>query len=85
MRSKFPQRKTCYEEIQNKKLKEFYLVIQIVTFEKMLGKKPVLEPSKIYIIYGIDILGNRTVIGIYLEDKENTRYWLNELEKIKTR
>lgn len=85
MKSKFPQRKTCYEEIQNKKLKEFYLVVQIVTFEMMLGKKPVLELSKIYIIYGIDILGNRTIIGIYVEDKENTRYWLNEIEKIKMR
>jgi len=85
MRSKFPRRKTCYEEIQNKKLKEFYVVIQVVTFEMMLGKKPVLELSKVYIIYGIDILGARTIIGIYKEDKENTRYWLNEIEKIKMR
>lgn len=85
MRSKFPRRKTCYEEIQNKKLKEFYVVIQVVTFDMMLGKKPVLELSKVYMIYGIDILGRRTIIGIYKEDKENTRYWLNEIENIKMR
>ena len=83
MRSKFPRRKICYEEIQNKKLKEFYVVIQVVTFDMMLGKKPVLELSKVYMIYGIDILGTRTIIGIYKEDKENTRYWLNEIENIK--
>lgn len=85
MRKKYSNRKTCYEEIQNKKLNEFYVVVQIVSFEMILGIKPVLELSKIYIIYGIDILGFRTIIGIYKEDKENNRYWLNEIEKIKSR
>lgn len=85
VKNKQPQRKTCYEEIENKKLKEFYLVIQVVTIDMLLGKKPVLELSKIYIMYGIDILGNRTILGIYKEDKDNTRYWLNEIEKIKVR
>lgn len=85
MRSKLPNRETCYGEIQNKKLKEFYVVIQVVTIEMMIGAKPVLETSKIYIMYGIDILGVKNIIGIYKEDAENTRFWLNEIEKIKTR
>ena len=85
MRSKLPNRETCYGEIQNKKLKEFYLVIQVVTIEMMIGAKPVLETSKIYIMYGIDILGARNIIGIYKEDTDNTRFWLNDIEKIKTR
>lgn len=85
MRSKYLKRETCYEEIQNKKLEEFYVVVQVVSFDMILGIKPVLELSKIYIIYGIDILGFRTIIGIYKEDKEKNRYWLNEIEKIKAR
>ena len=85
MRKKYTSRKTCYEEIQNKKLKEYYVVVQVVSFDMLLGIKPVLEMSKVYLMYGMDTLGIRTIIGVYKEDKENNRYWLNEAEKIKSR
>ena len=85
MRNKISHRKICYEEIQNKRLKEFYLVVQVVTFKMLLGKKPALELTKKYIIYELYILGIRTILGIYREDKDNTKYWLNEIEKIKMR
>lgn len=76
---------TNYEELQNKKLKEFYVVIQIVSTEIMLGEGTILEASKVIMIYGLDILGYRTIIGLYIENKEDTRYWLKEIEKVKRR
>lgn len=81
----FMKRQINYEEMQNKKLKEFYVVIQVVSTEIMLGEKTILEATKIYMIYGIDILGYRTIIGLYVEDKEDNRFWLKEIEKIKNR
>lgn len=81
----FTKRQTSYEEIQNKKLKEFYVVVQIVSTEIQLGEGPVLEASKVVMMYGLDILGYRTIIGLYKEKKEDNRYWINELEKVKSR
>ena len=81
----FIKRQTSYEEIQNKKLKEFYVVVQMVSTELYLGERTILEPSKVIMLYGLDILGYRTIIGLYIENKEDNRYWLKELEKVKQR
>ena len=81
----FTRHQTNYEELLNKKLKEFYVVIQMVSTELSLGSGTILEPTKITMIYGLDILGYRTIIGLYIENKEDNRYWLNEIEKIKRR
>ena len=81
----FIKRQTNYEEIQNKKLKEFYVVVQMVSTELYLGEGTILEPSKVIMLYGLDILGFRTILGMYIENKEDNRYWISELEKIKRR
>lgn len=81
----FIKRQTSYEEIQNKKLKEFYVVVQMVSTEIYLGEGTILEPSKVIMLYGLDILGFRTILGMYIENKEDNRYWISELEKIKRR
>ena len=81
----FKSHQTNYEEIQNKKLKEFYVVVQMVSTELLLGEGTILEPSKVTMIYGLDILGYRTIIGMYIENREDNRYWLKELERVKQR
>ena len=81
----YPIRKTSYEEIENKKLQEFYVVIQVTSVEILLGETPVLNKSRVYMIYGIDIMGRKNIIGLYVEDENNSRYWLDQMEKIKQR
>ena len=61
---KYPIRENYYEEIKNKKLEEFYIVIQIVTIEIALGEKEVLEKSKIYMLYGINLIRKENNIRI---------------------
>ena len=56
MRENNSKRQSNYEELINKKLKEFYTVIQVVSVEILLGEGTILEKSKIYMIYGIDIV-----------------------------
>lgn len=78
----YPIRKNNYEEIMNKKLKEFYIIIHVVTVELLMGEGNTLEKSKIYMLYGIAIFGRKDIIGLYKENKDNSRYWLEEIEKI---
>lgn len=81
----YPKRKINYEELKTRKLQEFYVIIHLVTLEMFIGEGNLLEKSKINFMYGLDIHGRKSLIGLYIEDKENNRYWLNELEKIKKR
>lgn len=85
MKATYVKRKTNYEEIMNKRINNFFIVVQIIAITIPMGKGIILEKSKIYVIYGIDIYGRKTLIGLYEEDKENSRYWLEEIEKIKRR
>lgn len=56
MKRTYPVRKTNYEEIMEKRLDEFYVAVQIISFVLPLGEGCILEKSKIYMIYGIDIM-----------------------------
>lgn len=53
---KYPIRENYYEEIKNKRLEKFYIVMQIITIELSIGEKEVLEKSKVYMIYGINLI-----------------------------
>lgn len=56
MKKTYPIRETNYEEIMEKRLDEFYVVTQIISFVLPLGEGCILEKSRVYMIYGIDIL-----------------------------
>ncbi len=56
MKRTYPIRETNYEEIMEKRLNEFYVVVQIISFVLPLGEGCILEKSRIYMIYGIDIV-----------------------------
>lgn len=77
--------KTNYEEIQKKRLEKFYLMVHVVKIEIPIKKEKEIYNTEITLIYGFNLQGKKTIIGIYEEDKENARYWLEEIEKIKSR
>ena len=56
MKKAYPIRETNYKEIMEKRLSEFYVAVQIVSFILPLGEKCILEKSRIYMLYGIDII-----------------------------
>lgn len=55
-KEEYPIRKTNYDEIMHKKLEEFYVVVQIVSVVLPIGEGNILEKSKIYMMFGIDII-----------------------------
>ena len=56
MKRTYPIRETNYEEIMEKRLNEFYIAVQIISFVLPLGDGCILEKSRVYMIYGIDIM-----------------------------
>lgn len=56
MKRTYPIRETNYEEIMEKRLNEFYIAVQIISFILPLGEGCILEKSRVYMIYGIDIM-----------------------------
>ena len=56
MKRTYPIRETNYEEIMEKRLNEFYIAVQIISFILPLGEGRILEKSRVYMIYGIDIM-----------------------------
>ncbi len=56
MKRTYPIRETNYEEIMEKRLNEFYIAVQIISFTLPLGDGCILEKSRVYMIYGIDIM-----------------------------
>ena len=56
MKRTYPIRETNYEEIMEKRLNEFYVAVQIISFVLPLGEGCILEKSRVYMIYGIDIM-----------------------------
>lgn len=81
----YSKRKVNYEEIMNRKMKELYVVIHMITVELYIGEGTLLEKNKLNIMYGLDIHGRKDLIGIYVENKSNNRYWIDEVEKLKNR
>lgn len=77
--------KTDYEEIQNKKLENFYVILHVVKIKIPVKKNKEIYEAEITVIYGVNLQGIKTIIGIYEEDKNNSRYWLEQIEYIKSR
>lgn len=48
-------KKLNYEEIMNRKLGKFYVIMQVVSIDLPLGTGNILEKSKIYVIYGTNV------------------------------
>jgi len=77
--------KTNYEEIQKKRLEKFYVIIHIVRVTIPVKKEGEIYNTDITVIYGYNLQGLKTIIGIYEEDKNDNRYWLEQLEQVKGR
>lgn len=42
----------------------------MVITELLLGESIILDSSKVTMLYGFDILGYRTILGMYIENDE---------------
>jgi len=80
-----PAKKTTFNELQNKKLDKFYVIIHVVTVKMPIKRDTGISNVNIYILYGISLNGSKKIIGIYEENIQDNRFWLETLEYIKAR
>lgn len=85
MRKKCSVKQTTFNELQNKKLEKCYVIIHVVTVKMPIKRKENIENVLIYIFYGVTLTGRKTIIGIYEENKNDNRFWLEKLEYIRSR
>lgn len=85
MRRKELVKQTNFHELINKKLDKCYVVIHVVNVKMPVKRDESIVNINIYILYGVNLRGQKTVIGIYEENTNDNRFWLEKLEYIKSR
>lgn len=72
-------------DLQKRKLNKCYIAWYIIAQEITIRDSICMQKKKLYIIYGVDIVGNRQIIGMYFEKKNDNRFWLEVFEDLKAR
>ncbi len=72
-------------EWQNRPLEEIYPIIFIDGIYFKVKEGIEAEPRTAYIIVGIDIEGKKDVLGIWIGEVENSKFWLSILNELKSR
>lgn len=72
-------------DLQKRKLQKCYLAWYIIDKEITIKDDNCIQKKKLYTIYGVDIVGNRQILGVYFEKTHDNRFWLETFEDIKAR
>lgn len=72
-------------DLQKRKLQECYLAWYVINKEVTIRNSTCIEKKMLYLIYGVDIIGNRQIIGTYFENEKDNRFWLETFEDLKAR
>ncbi|MEG1009689.1 MAG: transposase [Clostridia bacterium] len=72
-------------EIKKRKLEKIYISMYIIKCLVPYMKDNVVEKRELYVIYGVNITGNRIIIDIVFNKPNDNRFWLEEFEDIKAR
>ena len=63
-------------DLQKRKLKKCYVAVYVVVKDIKVRTDTCISDRKLYILFGIDIMGNRQILGIYFNSENNNRFWL---------
>ena len=72
-------------DLQKRNLQECYLAWYVINKEVTIRNSTCIEKKMLYLIYGVDIIGNRQIIGTYFENEKDNRFWLETFEDLKAR
>ena len=72
-------------DFQKRKLKNFYIALYIITKEIRIRTESCITNKKLYVLTGLDIMGSRQVLGVYFDNKNDNRFWLERFEDIQAR
>ncbi len=72
-------------ELTKKRLDETYIVVYAIKNEVNIKKADIIEKNDIYTLIGIDIKGIRHLLNIYADKINNSHFWLDSFETLKSR
>lgn len=72
-------------DLQKRKFQASYLAWFVFTKNIKVRLSSCIEVQTLYCIYGIDKLGNRQVLGMFFENENDNRFWLEVFEDFKAR
>ena len=82
---KFKMEKINLLAFQKRKLKDFYLVVYVVKKQIRIRTDTCIADKTLYLLWGLDIMGNRQILGIYFDNLNDNRFWLEKFEDIQAR
>ncbi len=72
-------------DLQKRKLKNFYITVYVITKEIKIRTESCIANKTLYIIAAMDVYGDRQILGMYFENENDNRYWLERFEDFKAR
>lgn len=72
-------------DLQKRKLQTSYIVWFVFAKDVKVRVSSCIEVKTLYTIYGIDQLGDRQVLGVFFDNNQDNRFWLEIFEDFKAR
>jgi len=73
------------EEWRNRMLEEIYAVVYIDGLRYKVRDNGIIKTKTVYGVIGIDLEGNKDILGLWIGDTESAKYWLGVLTDLKNR
>jgi len=73
------------EEWRNRQLKEVYAITYIDGIRYKVRSNGTVKDKRVYGVIGIDLEGNKDVLGLWIAETESAKYWLSVLTEIRNR
>lgn len=72
-------------DFQKRKLNNFYITVYVITKEIKIRTESCITDKNLYVLAAMDILGNRQILGMYFDNENDNRFWLERFEDLKAR
>ncbi len=73
------------EEWRNRILEEIYAMVYIDGLRYKVRDNGIIKTKTVYGVIGIDLEGNKDILGLWIGDTESAKYWLGVLTDLKNR
>ena len=72
-------------DFQKRKFSNCFIAVYVVTKDIKIRTDTCLTNKKVYIVFGLDIMESRQILGIYFDNENDTRFWLEKFEDFQAR
>ena len=72
-------------DFQKRKLNNFYVTVYVIVKEIKIRTESCITNKKLYVLAAMDVFGNRQILGMYFDNENDNRFWLEKFEDLKAR